>query len=366
MTSREQQILDLIHADPLMSQGDIAKFLGISRSAVAGHIMNLTNKGFIKGRGYVFSNAPYIAVVGGANMDIHGWPGSKLRMHDSNPGTVRTSPGGVARNVAENLARLGADCRLVSAVGNDQYGQILLQRGREAGIDMRNVMQFDSLPTSTYLSVLNHTGDMHVAISDMSIIDALDAKMLRTNETMLRQAALIIIDANLGDDALAWLTRAFAEKPLFVDTVSSTKAQSIKPYLDSIHTLKPGVLEAEAISGMRARTPSQLDKLAGWFHEQGVQRLFVTLGDRGVFFSTSDQRGISKSTLSKTRLRNAGGAGDAFLAGLAFSWLREYSLEQSVNFSLAAANIAMSSELTSNPNMSLAAVEHEMENSCAR
>jgi len=176
MAGREQQILALIREDPMMPQQVIAARLGISRSAVAGHIMNLTNKGLIKGRGYVLSDTPFIAAIGGANIDIHGKSNKALRGKDSNPGTVHTSAGGVARNVAENLARLGVDCRLISAIGDDHYGQMLMRLCREAGIDMQYVQEFASAATSTYLSVLDDTGDMPVAVADMSIIDNLSAE----------------------------------------------------------------------------------------------------------------------------------------------------------------------------------------------
>ena len=52
MTQRERQVLQLIEADPLISQQDIAAKLGITRSSVAVHIANLTKKGCIAGRGY--------------------------------------------------------------------------------------------------------------------------------------------------------------------------------------------------------------------------------------------------------------------------------------------------------------------------
>ena len=362
MTEREQQILSLIQADPLLSQLEIAKAIGISRSAVAGHIMNLTAKGAIKGRGYLFSNAPFIAVVGGANIDIHGSPLKKLRMNDSNPGTVSMSPGGVARNIAENLARLGADSRLVAAIGEDQYGQLLLQLGRDAGIDMRHVTKYEAVPTSTYLSVLDSSGDMHVGVSDMTIMDAFGPYQLRKHESLFKQAALIIADTNLADSALAWLLDSFADATLFVDTVSTTKALKIAPYLHAVHTLKPGLAEAEAIAGIKAKTVRQLPRLADWFHNKGVQRIFISLGDKGVFYSADDVQGLAKLPSGKRQLKNAGGAGDAFLAGLAYSWIEEWSLEKSVQFGLAAASITMSHEMTNNPNLSLAAVNRIIEN----
>jgi pseudouridine kinase len=362
MTRREQQVLSLIREDAMMSQQAIASKLGISRSAVAGHIMNLTNKGIIKGRGYMLSEAPFVAVIGGANMDIHGRSHNALRRNDSNPGTVHTSPGGVARNIAENLARLGIDCRLISAIGDDQHGRMLMQLGREAGVDMQHVQQLESAATSTYLSVLDTTGDMQVAIADMSIIDELNAGRLQQYQAMLNQASLIVLDTNLPDDALTWLAGTFADHTIFVDTVSTTKALRIKPYLNSVHTLKTSAIEAEAITGLKARTQPELRALAGWIHEQGVERLFVTRGAQGVFYSTGDTQGVEKLQRTQSDVRNAGGAGDAFLATLAYAWLEKWPLEKSLQYALAAADVTLSHHATSSPALSLAAINQTVEN----
>lgn len=365
MTNREQQVLAMIREDALISQQAIAESLGISRSAVAGHIMKLTNKGIIKGRAYVVSDAPFVAVIGGMNMDIHGKPAKTLRQHDSNPGSVHTSPGGVARNIAENLARLSVDCRLISAVGSDQYGQLLLQQCRDAGIDVQHVQQFDSMPTSTYLSVLDGSGDMHVAINDMAIIDKLDPERLRSIEVMLKHAALVVMDTNLREDTLAWATEHLHRQALFVDTVSTTKGKKIKPYLNAIHTLKTNKDEAEALSGLRARTKPEQRKLAAWFHGKGVARLFVTLGKGGVFYSSGDQQGIERPPSGNSAMRNAGGAGDAFMAGLAYTWLHDWPLKKSIQFALAAAEVTLSDDKSSSPALSLTAIKRVCENQYA-
>ncbi|MDH4108636.1 MAG: PfkB family carbohydrate kinase [Gammaproteobacteria bacterium] len=356
MTEREREILALIRANPLISQQSLADRLGISRSAVAGHVMNLTAKGLIKGRGYVLTEAPFAAVIGGANVDIHGSPARALRMRDSNPGTVRSSPGGVARNVAENLARLGVDTRLIAPLGNDAQGDLLEQQGRDAGIDMRCVYRVAGAQTSTYVSVLDDGGDMLVAISDMAILGTLDAERLRAHESMLRQAAVIVLDTNLCDDAVAWLCSAFAGQPLFADTVSVAKASRLRPYLGSIHTLKPSLAEAEAIAGISAATPQRLPGLAAWFHERGVKRLFISLGDGGVFYSTPGGCGLEPPLPADGALRNASGAGDALLAGLVYGWLRDWPLADALRFGMAAAQLTLSYPGTINPDMSVAAV----------
>ncbi len=305
--------------------------------------------------------APFVTVIGGANIDIHGRSKQPLRSNDSNPGSVHTSAGGVARNVAENLARLGVDCRLVAAVGNDSHGQMLLRLSREAGIDVQHVQEIASAPTSTYLSVLDDSGDMQVAISDMSIIDHVNADRLQSMQPMLQQSALVIIDSNLPDDALAWLAGNLAGKPIFADTVSTSKAPRFKPYLSAIHTLKMSTIEAEALTNLDVRSPEQLSEVASLLHSQGVERVFITRGEQGVFYSADDAQGSRESAAGKREMQNAGGAGDAFLAGLAYAWLEDFNLDDSLRFAITAADITLSHTATTNPDFSLVAINRAME-----
>lgn len=365
MRAREQHVLELIRQEPMLPQQVIATRLGISRSAVAGHIMNLTNKGLIKGRGYVVSEAPFVAVIGGANIDIHGRSTIALRDNDSNPGTVHTSAGGVARNIAENLARLGVDSRLVTAIGSDHHGQMLLRSCRDAGIDTQFVQEIAAAPTSSYLAVLNESGDLHVAINDMSIIEHLTPARLEPLKAMLEQASLLIVDCNLPQDSLGWLASAVVEKPIFVDAVSAAKALRIQPHLHAIHSLKASTIEVEALLGRKARTQAELRTIAGLLHAEGVQRIFITRGENGVFYSTADAQGIAKPTLSSREIVSTGGAGDAFLAGIAYAWLEGWDLQPSLQFALAAADITLASPATNNPVLSLAAVNRAMEMSRA-
>jgi pseudouridine kinase len=352
MTEREQQVLALIRENPLISQAAIAARLGISRPAVAGHIMKLVAKGIIKGRGYVLSEAPYAVVVGGANIDICGAPATELRMRDSNPGRVTATPGGVARNIAENLARLGVDTRLVTAIGADYHGELLCTQAASAGIDMRYVLQLEAQPTSTYVSVLDDAGDMLVAINDMSIVEAITPDYLQRHEPLFRRAGLLIADANLTEASLGYLARSFDGQPLFVDAVSVAKARRLLPVIDAVHSLKVSLAEAQAICGMRATRDSSLPDLASWLHERGVARVFITLGAGGVYYSDGNEEGVEKPAESPSGVVSASGAGDAFVAGLAFAWLSDWSLARSVRFATSAAEVTLAHAAAINPAMS--------------
>jgi len=306
-------------------------------------------------------SASFVTVVGGANIDIHGRSTSVLRANDSNPGTVYISAGGVARNITENLVRLGVDCRLITAVGDDHNGRMLMRLAKEAGIDTQYVQKISSAQTSTYLSVIDASGDMTVAIADMDIIDQLTPARLRPYQSMLRQSSLIVLDTNLPDSTLAWLTRDFTEQTLFVDTVSTAKAPRVKQHLGSVHTLKTSAIEAEALTGLDAKTGPQLQEIAAQLHAAGVERIFVTRGSKGVFYSAGDKQGTMKLKHESRTVRNAGGAGDAFLAGLARAWLDNRDLETTVRFALTAADLTLSDTATSSPALSLTAIHKALE-----
>ena len=300
-----------------------------------------------------FRLSPRVCVIGGANVDIHGAAHQPLRLRDSNPGSVHVTPGGVARNVAENLSRLGVDCRLVTAVGDDPHGRMLLAHGREAGIDMRYVQELDSAPTSTYLAVLDRCGDMQVAVADMDIMDQLTAAKLEPLRNAIGETSLLVIDANLPDDALAWLVNTFGDHDIFADTVSTAKAMRLKPYLGTLHTLKTNPAEAEALTGFDARTVADLDRL----HAQGVQRLFLTRADDGLFFSTPDDRGHVTLKDDDGDVRSTTGAGDAFLAALVYARLQDWPLDGTLQFAGAAAEITIADRSPSSPALSLTAIE---------
>ncbi len=126
LTDREQEIVVLLRRDPLIGSEALAEALGTTRAAVNVHLSNLGKKGVILGRGYVLSEQPAVVVIGGANMDIKARSARAAVPATSNPGTGSMAPGGVGRNIAENLARLGTRTHLVAPSGATCCGDALL------------------------------------------------------------------------------------------------------------------------------------------------------------------------------------------------------------------------------------------------
>ena len=357
MTQREQQILRLIASDPMISQQAIADALGITRSSVAVHISNLIKKGYIAGKGYVVRSGSYAVVVGGVNMDIGGRSFGPIVEADSNPGTITLSLGGVGRNIAHNLALLGADVRMLTALGEDLYGQKILSSCAELGIDASQALKVPGVPTSTYLYIAAPDGEMALALSDMAVCDQITPDYLAANLGILQNARVVVADANIPAESLCYLAKNCTQ-PLFCDPVSTKKAAKLLPILDRIHTLKPNRLEAELLSGVPIREKADAEAAAGTLLRKGVQRVFISMGADGVY--AADRENALWLPNLPANMVNTTGCGDAFMAALVWAWMEELDLKDSALAGLAAASIAMETKETINQAMSAPAVRSRM------
>jgi pseudouridine kinase len=359
MTEREQQILAILRDEPLIAQQALAQRLGISRSAVAGHIMNLTQKGHILGKGYVLADQRFVIVLGGANMDISAATQHAPVPADSNPGAVCCGPGGVARNVAENLARLGIDTRLLAAVGDDAYGRSLLEATQRAGVDVRGCWELSGQTTSTYVSFHGPGGDLVVAVNDMRIMECITPERLDAHADRVRHAAALVVDCNVGAEALSWVFANRGSTHLFVDAVSTIKCMRIAPWLDQVHTLKVNRQEAQALCGMPTQSDEDIQRAVQWLHSRGVQQVVLSLGARGVYWSDKDAGHGFLATLP-TEVVNVTGGGDALMAGLVYGFVCHRSLAEVISFALACAALTMGTAQANHPSLSLVSVAQLM------
>ena len=359
LTQREQEILHLIEADPMIQQQEIADKLGIARSSVAVHISNLIKKGYIAGKGYVLRSGSYAVVVGGVNVDIGGRSFAPLIAADSNPGTVSVSLGGVGRNIAHNLSLLGVDVRLMAAYGDDLHGQQVVSSCASLGIDLTHALKVPGGTTSTYLYLTDEQGEMALAVSDMSICEKITPEYLAERSAVLDNARVVVADTNIPAESLRYLAENCAA-PLFVDPVSTTKAEKIRDILGKIHTLKPNKLEAELLSGVPIRNKTDLERAAKKLLSTGLQRLFISLGADGAM--AADESGCRWLKNIPGNMVNTTGCGDAFMAALVWSFMEGFGLEESARAGLAAGSIAMETVQTINPNMSSDALNERMQN----
>lgn len=358
MTIRERQILNWIEENPMISQEELARKAGITRSAVAVHISNLMKKGHIAGRGYVVSGTAYVAVVGGVNIDIGGRPNRPLIERDSNPGKVSISLGGVGRNIAHNMSLLGLHVRFLTAFGDDLHAQRIEASCADLGIDISHARKVAEASTSTYLYLNDADGDMVLAVSDMEICERITPDYIASNLSLLNNAQVVVADGNLPAETLEYLAE-HCTAPLFADPVSVTKAEKLRPILGRLNTLKPNRMEAELLSEIRITDEKSMHRAAEKLLETGLHRVFLSLGADGVFAANGKESRVYPCL--PAAVRSTTGAGDAFMAALVWAYLEGMDLEDTARAASAAAAIATESEETINPALSETALRERIQ-----
>lgn len=350
VTDREQEILKLVEKNPMISQQELADYLGIARSSVAVHISNLMKKGEIRGKGYVLGGEQYVVVIGGLTRDIGGKPFSNLIMEDSNPGTVKTTMGGVGRNIAHNMSLMGLETKMLTAVGDDNVGRTLRNHSPHAKLDFNEVIAVQGQETATYLYIADQNGDMLSAIADMRVFDYISPEYIEDKRAIINGAKAVVLDANIPIETMTKLTEIY-DGHIFVDPVSTEKGKKLEPILKYIHTLKPNKMEAEMLSGVSIVDEKTLKEAADILLMKGVKRVFISLGRDGVYAASHNK--TIKAPIMPVKLANVTGGGDCFMAGLVYSYLNDLSLEDTVKFSLAASAMAVEGEQTINEDITV-------------
>jgi pseudouridine kinase len=350
--SKKEQLYELIRANPFISQQDLATRLGLSRSAVAGYIAGLIRERRLLGRAYVLPDRRPIVCIGAANLDRKLRVPGPLAMGSSNPACQDESYGGVARNIAENLARLGAPAALVTALGSDASGRGLQAHAETLGIDTSGILRLDGACSGTYTAVLDQHGEMAVALADMALYDALTPQFLASRQPRRTGAALIVADLNLPLETVAALLdeAARCSVPLVLVGVSQAKMARLPRNLTGLRLLILNQGELATRTGRSLTAPADFAAACAEVQAQGTVDVIVTRGAHGVLYTTGD--GVEHLAAPPARVVDVTGAGDAFAAAVCWSlYAGDSSLALACRRGLKLAALTLGSEQTVCPQL---------------
>lgn len=353
LTEREREIVALLRRDPLLGSEAIAAALGTTRAAVNVHLSNLGKKGVILGRGYLLSEEPAVVVVGGANIDVKARSTRAAVPATSNPGTGSMAAGGVGRNIAENLARLGTRTHLVAAIGSDGLGDQVLSATSAAGVHVEHVRR-SARATGTYTAVLDADGELVVAVADMAATDELSPEQVNAARDLVGSAALVVLDGNLSTATLAFAldlaTQAGAR--VLLEPVSVPKAAALAHLVTAdrpLFAITPNRAELAALTDVPTRTDRQVERAAAALHERGVEQVWVRLGADGSLLSSADGR--TRLAAVPSEVADVTGAGDAMLAAFCHALLAGDDPAEAAAYGHAAAALTIASPHTVRPDL---------------
>ena len=301
------------------------------------------------------NNKPYILVWGVSVYDIFGFTNNNYRTHDSNPGNVRVSFGGVCRNIAENMARVGINTKFISIIGNDERGNSILNHAREINLDMEDSLVLEGKSTPTYMAILNEKGEMVSAVVDMEITNSLSEGFVDSKSEIIRNASYMVVDTD-NPKIVEYIVKNYHNLTnLILDPVSASKADGIKHIIKYFHTIKPNRYEAEVLCGFKIRSEEDIRKAGKYFVDLGIKNVFISLDSDGIYYNNGKEEGMIKS--NNVSVVNVTGAGDSLVAGLGYGYINNMSIKDTVKYAIAMSVITISHEATIHPNMEKEFVE---------
>ena len=189
----------------------------------------------------------------------------------------------------------------------------------------------------------------------MTVCDGLTPDTIAPLLPVLNHGSMVIADANLPQETLAWLAENITV-PVAADPVSVSKAERLKPLLPRLTLLKPNVPEAELLTGMTISGDADLPRAADALHQLGVRRVYISLGNRGVWADDAREGGVLLPCIPGPVVSSSG-CGDAFVAAAADAYLDGLNTMQAADRALAASAICAEDPAAVSPKLSKKAID---------
>jgi pseudouridine kinase len=283
-----------------------------------------------------------VLVIGGANLDIKAKTLARHVAGTSNPAHIITKPGGVARNIAHNLARLGVETKLVAALGAGPEAELILRETAAARVDLRHIIRSHKT-TGTYIAILDSDGELVTAINDMAIIDALTPSVITTLAAVIGVSDYVVADCNLKIETLNAIAHLAASK-LVIEPVSIPKSQKLLALFENhkVFLATPNLDQLTALTGTRA-----IEAGAAHLHAMGLQNLVIHAGADGGF--ASDGKTLVRIPSQAEKIVDVTGAGDAATAGLVAGLMQGLALAKAAELGQKVAAKVIASESSTLP-----------------
>lgn len=306
-----------------------------------------------------FSSGGRAVVVGGCSVDSIGFPkpSSTLTPATSTPGLVKESAGGVGLNISLVLGSLGHQPAFVSVIGKDQGANIVMKALQDCNVDQRYVKQSETHPTARYFAIHDERRDLSHAIADFAIVEnELTPSTFDSNDIshLLDSCEILLIDGNVPAvvDRLKKEGRRRGLRVWFepVSIEKSLAALDANSRLDGITYISPNSDEMNAIC-KASNGPVGSPSIQLWRNQckhlqnLGVETVFLTLGERGVFVSSSNCAELVEA-VQVSKIESTSGAGDCFVAGTVSGLLSGLSVLEAARKGVQIASLSLQTTST--------------------
>ena len=322
-------------------------------------------------------------VIGTTFIDIKGFPEGKFILDGRNTGHIEYVHGGVARNIAENLGRLGKEITFLSVIDQSPFGQAVVSRLRESRV-RTDYMTEDPAGLGTWLAVFDDAGDVAASISRRSDMTALLSVFDQAGDEIFAGADGILLEIDIEKEIVdrVFSFAATYDIPVYAVISNMDYAMKYGAFYNPVSCLTCNGQEAEMLFGeeLRSLEPEEIagklslllpragtgrkhaeeraaDRMEegiqngkegsdaaaertgdrtkdGSFEEEGyrIERIVVTLGDRGAVYYDGVCQSSGVVPALPVEVLDTTGAGDAFFTGVSIGLTENKSLREACMF----------------------------------
>ncbi|QLL70802.1 ribokinase [Lactobacillus sp. 3B(2020)] len=255
-----------------------------------------------------------IAVLGSINVDTtyhvtrFPQPGETISANDKS-----SAPGGKGANQAVAAARSGAQLSFIGMVGEDNEGKFMREALQEDGIDTKFLKNDPRHGTGAAVITLDANGQNDIMVYPGANF-GMDESLLAGTEDLLEKVDFLIAQFETPQAVTAAAFKLAKEHGV-VTILNPAPAKEILPELLAVtDVVIPNESESEVLTGIAVDSEEAMLKTAEYFKDHGVANLLITLGSRGVFYSTPHGHGIVPAF--KVKAIDTTAAGDTFIGAL--------------------------------------------------
>lgn len=270
-----------------------------------------------------------ICVVGSLNMDLVA-TGERIPVVGETVlgDTFKQVPGGKGANQAAAMGRLQGNVAMVGKVGEDAFGDALIQALADSNVEVETVTK---APTSTGIALITVQADGDNAIVVVPGANAeLKAEDIDAAKSVIEESEIVITQL---ETPMETVTHALKMAKSLGKTTILNPAPAVllaDELIENVDYLTPNETELAILSGMPTDTQDQLEAAAAAMMAKGVKVLIVTLGSKGCL--VIDHNGTKQFPAYKVKAVDTTAAGDSFNAGVAVALSEGKSLKDAIEF----------------------------------
>lgn len=297
-----------------------------------------------------------MVVVGVVFLDIKGFPFFKYDAVGTNLGNVLMTHGGVARNVAENMANLGAEVEFVTMLDDDSLGREARLRLRGAGVKLTHAVSTPDKGMGMWLAVFNEKGDLAGSVSHMPDASPIERLFDEKGEEIIRSCRGIALEIDLSEkvsERVFELAERF-DKPVYAIVANMSVILRRPDFMARTACVILNEIEAGRLFGreIRALSPEEtLEAVSEAAPAMGIRSIVVTMGARGAVYLDAENglRGVCPAV--PCRVVDTTGAGDAFFSAVVESLARGMRLDDAVTCGARLASMTVSTSESTCPHV---------------